>query len=169
MKDFYELFIKELKDIYNAERQIVHALPEMAKRAHAANLKHALHGHLQESKKQVERLKKIAKEINEDLKGPENEVIKSLIREGQKIMKTHYDPVVKDAALINLIQHIKHYEIASYGSLKAFAKQLKLPHVHKLFYESSKEEGHANKSLTAIAEGHFFKVGINDKACKKCA
>jgi ferritin-like metal-binding protein YciE len=168
MKDFYSLFIKELKDIYDAEKQIMKALPEMIKSAHSSNLKEAFQQHLKETKEQVKRLESISQELNEDLAGGRNDVVKSLIMEGRK-SKAFTDPIVKDVALINAAQHIEHYEIASYGTLKAFAKHLKLTDVYNLLDDSSKEEGHANKTLNSIAEGSIFQKGVNDKACAKVA
>src|ERR1700730_1849749 len=120
MKDFYTLFVKELKDIYDAEKQIVKMLPELAKASHASNLKEAFHRHLKETKEQIKRLEEISSELNESLSGARNEVVKGLLKEAHKIVKSNFDPVVKDAALINAAQHIEHYEIASYGTLKAF-------------------------------------------------
>jgi ferritin-like metal-binding protein YciE len=169
MKDFYSLFIKELKNIYDAEKQILKALPEMAKSAHCSHLKEAFHQHLKETKLQITRLEDISQELNEDLSGTENEAVKSLLKEGQKIIKSKFDAVSKDAALINAAQHIEHYEIASYGTLKAFAKHLKFTEVFNLLDDTSKEEGIMNKTLTSIAEGSIFQKGVNDKACEKCA
>lgn len=169
MKDFYSLFVKELKDIYNAEKQILKALPDMAKSAHAQSLKEAFHQHHKETKEQIKRLEAIANEINEDLDGAENEIVKSMLKEGHKLIKGHFDPIVRDAALINAAQHVEHYEIASYGALKAFAKHLKLTDVFNLLDDASREEGSMNKTLTSIAEGSVFQKGINDKACEKVA
>jgi ferritin-like metal-binding protein YciE len=169
MKDFYSLFVKELKDIYDAEKQIVKALPEMAKAAHTPSLKDAFHQHLKETKEQVKRLEVIAKELDEDLDGAQNEIVKSMLKEGNKLIKGHYDSIVKDAALLNAAQHVEHYEIASYGALKAFAKHLKLTDVFNLLDDTSREEGGMNKTLTSIAEGSVFQKGVNDKACEKCA
>lgn len=169
MKDFYTLFVKELKDIYDAEKQIVKILPELAKASHSSNLKEAFHRHLKETKEQIKRLEEISNELNETLTGSRNEVVKGLLKEAHKIVKSNFDPAVKDAALINAAQHIEHYEIASYGTLKAFAKDLKMTQVYNLLDDTAKEEGSANKTLTSIAEGNIFQKGVNDKACEKCA
>lgn len=169
MKDFYSLFVKELQDIYDGEKQILKALPEMAKLAHSSSLKEAFQHHLKETKEQIKRLEEISKEINEKLTGGHNEVIKSLLKEGHKIGTSSFDVIAKDAALINAAQHVEHYEIASYGTLKAFAKHLKLTEVYNLLDDTSKEEGSMNKTLTSIAEGSIFQKGVNDKAVEKCA
>jgi ferritin-like metal-binding protein YciE len=167
MKDFYSLFVKELKDIYDAEKQIVKALPEMVKSAHSPILKEAFQHHLKESKEHIKRLEEISNELNEKLTGTHNEVIKSLIKETHHLLKGDFDPAVKDAALINAAQHVEHYEIASYGALKAFAKELKLTEVYNLLDDTSKEEGSMNKTLTSVAEGNLFQKGVNDKALEK--
>lgn len=169
MKDFYALFIKELRDIYDAEKQIAQVMPHIVKAVHAPNLKEALQSHLKDSKEQIKRLETIGTELNEDLSGCKNEVVKTLLNEAHKLIKANYDPIVKDAAIINIVQHIEHYEIASYGTLKAFAKHLKLTDIFNLLDDSSSEEGGANKTLTHIAEGNLFQKGINDKASEKCA
>lgn len=169
MKDFYSLFIEDLKNIYDAEKQNVKALSEMIKAAHSPHLKELFQKHLKETKEQIKRLETIGKEIGENLKGAKNETVKNLLKEKQKIMKADFAPLVKDAALINAAQHVEHYEIASYGTLKAFAKHLRLSGVYNLLDDSAKEEGNMNKALTSIAEGNVFQKGVNDKACEKCA
>jgi len=169
MKDFYSLFIKELQDIYAAEKQILKALPEMAKAAHSQSLKDAFHQHLKETKEQIKRLETVSRELNEEIDGTQNEIVKSMLAEGHKLIKAHFEPMVRDAALVNAAQHVEHYEIASYGILKAFAKHLKLTDVYNLLDDSSREEGSMNKTLTSIAEGSVFQKGVNDKACEKCA
>jgi ferritin-like metal-binding protein YciE len=169
MKSFYTLFVKELKEIYDAEKQIVKALPELAKAANSSHLKEALHQHLKETKEHVRRLEEISNIIGEDLTGVSNEGMKALLKEGSKIAKSQLDPLLRDAALIDAAQHVEHFEIASYGTLKAFAKHLKMTDVFNLLDDTSQEEGNANKTLTSIAEGSVFQKGVNDKACEKCA
>src|SRR5689334_23816357 len=140
MKDFYTLFVKELKDIYDAEKQIAKVLPELAKASHSSSLKEAFHRHLKETKEQIKRLEEISSELNETLTGTRNEVVKGLLKEAQKVTKSSFDPAVRDAALINAAQRIEHYEIASYGTLKSFAKDLKMTQVYNLLDDTAKEE-----------------------------
>ena len=132
-------------------------------------LKEALQKHLIETKQHVERLDEISLILNEDLSGHSNAVIKELLKRGQKFAKARLSGSIKDAAIINAAQHVEHYEIASYGSLKAFAKHLKMTDVFNLLDDNSKVEGNANKMLTSIAEGNLFQKGVNNKACEKCA
>lgn len=168
-KDFYDLFVNELKDAFSAESQITEALPGVIQKATSKKLKEALQDHLKETKQQLQRLEKIGSAINEELTGHTCQPIKSILAEGEKTLSKDLTPDIRDAAIINSCQRIEHYEIAMYGILKAFAKHLKLEKVEKLLCESAKEEGHADKKLTEIAEGTFFSKGVNDKACKKAA
>src|ERR1700722_14143871 len=100
MKDFYSLFIKELKSIYAAEKQIVKALPDMIKAAHSSDLKEAFQNHLKDTKLQVKRLQDIGLDLNEDFEGPDNEIIKTYIKEARKIIKSKVGPILKDAVFI---------------------------------------------------------------------
>ena len=169
MKNFYTLFHKELNDIYEAENQIVKYLPNAIRVASSKELKEILTAGLQESKIQVERLENIAQDLDEKLKKSENPLIKALISELNHILDADYDEMAKDSAIIVGIQRIKHYEITCYGTLKCYAKHLKLDKAEKLFEMSAKEEGAMNKHLTEVAEGTIFHAGINDKACRRCA
>lgn len=167
MKDFYDLFIIELKGIYSGEKQIVNALPKMIKAATSTKLKHALQDHLNETKEQVKRLEEISKELNQDLSGFECSIMKSLLESGDKLAHTQFDNATKDSAIISSAQQVEHYEIAVYGTLKAYAKHLKLDHIVELLATTAKEEGHANKVLNEIAEGTLLNSGLSDKAVKR--
>ena len=168
MKGFYELFIIGLKEAYSCENQLVKAIPKMIKHATSSKLKEALQHHLKETKQQVKRLEQIAEELNESLSGPKNAVVFNLIKEGSRVAKYHFDPLVKDSALIGCAQQIEHYEIATYGFLKSCAKHLHLKQIESWLDESSHEEGGANKRLTEIAEGNLFREGINTQAYERC-
>jgi ferritin-like metal-binding protein YciE len=169
MKNFYELFVKELKEIYSAEHQIIEAMPKIIKAATSIKLKDSLQHHLKETRHQVKRLEQVAKELNENISGRHNEAMKGLIKESLMVAKTNFDHMVKDAALISSVQKIEHYEIATYGVLKAFARHLKFKNIEDLLDETAKEEGHANKKLTEIAEGTLLSSGVNKEACKRLA
>ena len=166
MKDFHNLFTRELSNIYNAESHLVKTLPGVINAAHSSELKQTLTRQLEEAKKQVERLEEIAESLDEPLTKGENPIAKALVNEVTHVGNTDYDNMTKDAAIILAIQHVKHYEISCYGTLKAFAKHLKFHQAEKLFDASVKEEGSANNQLTEIAEG---KLAINDKASRLCA
>jgi ferritin-like metal-binding protein YciE len=169
MKDFYALFAEELCKMYNCGRHVIKALPYMIEAASSARLKKVLKYHLKEAVLQSERLKEIASEFDEKLTICDNTPIKHVLTECKKALKNCHDWATKDAAIIIYMQKIQHYEIASYGSLKAFAKHFKLDHVHELLEESSLEEGNLDKKLIDLAEGTVFDVGINAKARRRCA
>jgi ferritin-like metal-binding protein YciE len=164
MQNFYDFFVKELKDIYNSELQILKSLPEMEKAAKSVKLKEALHHHLEETKEQVRRLEKIGKILKKDLKGEVCKAMQGLTQEGKDLLKTPFEEDTKDAALISACQRIEHYEIAVYGCLKAYAKHLEIEEVEDLLKQTLAEEASADKKLTTLAEGGFFQSGINAKA-----
>jgi len=170
MKDFRQLFEKELQDVYNMERQVVKALPNIIHGVADGDLKETVSKHFDESKEQITRLETVAASLEINLVEKECEPIQALVKEASKILHASYAREVKDAALISILQRVEHYEIAAYGTLRAFACHLKFDQAEKLFNESIKEEGHADKALTRIAEGTLLSNGINQKACKrKCA
>lgn len=169
MKDTHDLFINELKTIYSAEKQIVKALPKIIEGATSPKLREAFQHHLAETKEQVRRLETIAKELKIKYGRTSNPVMKALLKDTDKVLKANYLDTVKDAALINCAQHIEHYEIASYGLLKTFAKHFHYANILDLLEATSKEEGHANKVLTEIAEGSFFSTGVNAEAIRRHA
>lgn len=167
MKDFYDLFVEELKKMYSAEKEIVKALPKMIKAAKSNEFKKALANHLEETKHQVKRLELVGKEIGEKLSGGNSTVIKALLKEGEKYIKGKYEPLVRDAALINCCQQVEHFEIACYGALKEHARDFKLFKVERLLQDTSIEEGNADKKLTELAKGSLSSEGINKMACKR--
>ena len=169
MKDLRELFINELKLMYDAEMQIVNALPSVIEAVSSKKLKNIFRDHLEETKMHVERLEMIFKELGQDKLHVTSEVMKSLLKEADKVIQSDYEVSVKDAALINCAQHVEHFEIASYGILKSLAKKFEYDNIHNLLEETSKEEGNVNNKLTKAAEGTFFSRGINTKAFKHAA
>lgn len=167
MKNFYQFFIDELKDIYDAENQIVPALREMIEAVSCSKLKEAFESHLKETHNQIERLNKIAKHLKTDISGTKCDAMHGLLKEGHKVLKSTFEPHVKDAAIIGIAQRVEHYEIAVYGSLRTYAEHLKLDEAVALLNETLKEEGNANKRLTKIAEGSLFFDGVNKIACNE--
>jgi ferritin-like metal-binding protein YciE len=168
MQNFYDFFVKELKDIYNSELQLLRALPEMANAAKSVKLKEAFLNHLDETREQIQRLERIGEIMHQDLRGEVCKAMQGLIQEGQEILKTPFEEDTKDAALISAGQRIEHYEIAVYGCLKVYAKHLELEEVKDLLQDTLREEEAADKKLSTLAEGGLFRSGINTKACKHC-
>lgn len=170
MKDFYDLFVNELKEIYAAECQIVKSLPEVFQAAKSQKLKEAIAYHLKEAEAQVKRLEQIFGELKDSYGKTSCRPMEGLLNEWKYVVKAHYDNDVQDAAIISFLQKVEHYEIAVYGTLQTFAKHLNLTTLAATLKESAKEEGGFDKRLTEIAEGSLFSNGVNKKACKKrCA
>lgn len=167
MKDFQHLFCEELKEIYCVETELHHLMPEMVKGARNPKLKELLETIGKEIPKQIERLEEIGRMVGVDFAIAESEAMKGLVRECKKTLNMNYLDQVLDAALISMLQKIKHYEIALYGVLKAFARHLKMKELEALLSESSKEEKQADKLLTDLAQGSLFGGGINSEACRR--
>ncbi len=169
MKDLHDLFINELEIMYDGEQQIVKALPKVIKAVSFDALKKALQDHLKETEDQVARLEEIFQELGKTPTKKHSEAMETLLKQADRVIEADYDQIVKDAALINCAQHVEHFEIASYGTLKALAKLFKYDAILNLLDETSKEEGNANKKLNEIAQGTILKEGINTKAKNKAA
>lgn len=154
VKTLDDLFIDMLKDLYSAEKQLVKALPKMAKKAVSSDLQRAFRDHLEQTEGHVERLERIATEMdNGSLRGKACKAMEGLVEEGAEIMK-EADEAVLDAGLIAAAQKVEHYEIASYGTARAWAKQLGYENAARLLNETLEEESEANEKLTRIAESH---------------
>jgi len=152
MDSLKDLYIDELKDLYNAENQLVKALPKMAKKASAPELKSAFTEHLAVTKTHVERLEKIFKGLGEKPTGKTCKAMKGLVEEGKEVIEEDGDPSVLDAALIGAAQRVEHYEIAGYGVVRTFANQLGETKAADMLQRTLNEEGETDKKLTALAE-----------------
>lgn len=128
------------------------------------SLKKAFLNHAEETNKHTSRLKKIAAELNIRLGDTVCTVCKDMIQEGKHLINQHYPPLVQDAALIGVAQQLEHFEMAIYGVLKAYARHLGHHDIIDILQQTSKEEGRADKTLTAVAEGM---AGVNAKAADK--
>ncbi len=152
MKTLEDFFMDELKDVYSAEKQITKALPKMAKTASAEELRSAFENHLKETEGQIDRLDKIGKILGKNLAGKKCKAMEGLMEEGKELMEEEAEPEVMDAALIAAAQKVEHYEMATYGCLKTYARLLGYDEVGDLLQETLDEEGNADKVLTEIAE-----------------
>jgi ferritin-like metal-binding protein YciE len=148
MSQLRETFVDELKDLYDAEKQITKALPKMAKAAEHQDLKDAFESHLEETKKQIERLEEVFEQFDETAKGKHCKGMEGLLAEGEELIKEDEG----DAALICAAQKVEHYEIAAYGSLASWARLLGEEEASSLLEESLQEEKQADEKLTEIAE-----------------
>ena len=147
-----ELLVDELKDLYNAENQIIKALPRMAKAASSPELKRAFERHLEETKRQVERLDQIGEALDVRMTGKKCKGMEGLIEEGKEIMSEDLEDNALDAGLIGAAQKVEHYEIAAYGTARAHANMLGLNKIAKLLQQTLDEEGATDKKLTQLAE-----------------
>ena len=154
-----DLFLNELKDVLNAEKQLVQALPRMAKAAQSPQLKQAFTKHLGETEGHVRRLERIFKSLGETARGKKCKGMEGLIEEGKEILEEEGAPEVIDAALISAAQRVEHYEIAAYGCLRSYAQLLGNREADRLLQQTLAEEEAADKTLTALSEG-----GINQAA-----
>ena len=147
-----DLFLDTLKDIYFAEKQIVKALPKMAKAAQDDKLRMGFEKHLKETEGHVQRLEQVFEIIGETARGKTCEAIQGILEEGKEIMETFADSPALDAGLISSAQAVEHYEITRYGTLKTWAKQLGRNDVVKLLDATLQEEHATNDKLTDLAE-----------------
>ena len=148
-----ELFEHELKDLYDAEIRLTDALPKLADKAFSPALKRAFENHLHETEKHVERLESIFENLGIDAVREKCEAMTGLIKEGGQVLDAEGDPNVLDAALIAAAQRAEHYEIAAYGTARAFARQLNNEYAAELLEQTLDEEKAADQKLTMIAEG----------------
>lgn len=153
VENLQELLIDELKDLYSAEKQIVRALPKLAKAATNGELNQALLNHLEETKGQVERLENIAEIVGKKLAGKTCVGMQGILEEGSEVLEDTDKGSIRDAALIAASQRVEHYEMAGYGAARDFAKLLGLSDVASLLEETLEEEKNADKKLTSIASG----------------
>lgn len=151
MESLQELYLEQLKDIYDAENQLLKALPKMAKQATNEELKAAFEQHLEQTQEQVSRLDQVFEELGEKPKGHKCKAMQGLIEEGKELMEQDADEDVMDAGLICAAQKIEHYEIATYGCLRTYAEVLGFDDQAELLQETLDEEKDTDESLTELA------------------
>ena len=147
-----KLYINELRDLYNAENQLLKALPKMAKAASSDELVEAFEKHLDQTETHVERLEEVFEELGQTPKGKTCHGMKGLIEEGSEILEEDGEESVLDAGIIVAAQKVEHYEMASYGSLRTFAELLGEKNAAKLLQTTLDEESEANELLNKLAE-----------------
>ncbi len=147
-----DLYVDELRDLYNAETQLVKALPKMAKAATNDQLREAFEEHLRQTTEHVSRLEQIFEQLGEKTSGKKCLGMEGLVKEGSETMKENYSEAVKDAAIIGAAQRVEHYEMAGYGTVKAFAELLGENDHVSLLEQTLEEERQADEKLTQLAE-----------------
>jgi len=155
----HDAFVEELRDTYDAEKQLIKALPKMAKAATSAELRSAFETHLEETRGHVERLEQVFESLEEKVRGKHCEGIAGIIEEGKSIMEEEFDDPTMDACLIAAGQRAEHYEMAAYGTLVAWARAMGHTEAADLLQETLDEEKATDEKLTTLAEG-----GINQEA-----
>ena len=151
LDNLQQLFLKELRDIYDAEDQITDALPKLIDAAHHPELKHALQEHLTITKHQISRLDQIVQMLGEKPSGETCKGMKGLLKEGGDIVSAGGDPSAVDAGIISAAQRVEHYEIAAYGTVRTYAKLLNQSQMANLLQQTLNEEADADNKLTQIA------------------
>ena len=147
-----KLYVEELKDLYSAEKQILQALPKMAKKASNPKLQQAFQEHLEVTRMQVERLDRIFELLGKSPRGKKCKGMEGLLEEGKEMMQEDMEDDVMDAALIAAAQRVEHYEIAGYGTVRTYANLLGEKEHVKLLQQTLDEEGNTDKKLTQLAE-----------------
>lgn len=147
-----QLFLEQVRDLYDGEQQITKALPKLIDKAKSSALKAALQEHLQVTRDQIARLETIFSELGEKASGETCKGMKGVIDEGDDLVSRSNDPSLADACIITAAQRVEHYEIAGYGTVKTYARQLGRTNFAQLLEQTLQEEKEADKKLTQLAE-----------------
>jgi ferritin-like metal-binding protein YciE len=147
-----ELYVDELRDLYNAETQLVRALPKMAKASSNAELRQGFEEHLRQTSEQVSRLEQIFDMLGEKPTGKKCLGMEGLVKEGAETMQEEYEDAVMDAAIIGAAQRVEHYEIAGYGTVRAFAELMGENEHVSLIEQTLREEKETDNKLSQLAE-----------------
>jgi len=158
-----DLFVHEVKDLFDAERQIVKALPKMIKAVESEELQTALEEHLAVTEQQVERLEEVFRLLEKPARGKKCAGMEGLLKEGSSLLEEDAAAAVLDAAVIGAAQKVEHYEICAYGTLIAFAKELGHDEIAELLEQSLDEEQEADETLSEIAESVNKEAATNEE------
>ena len=158
-----ELYIDELRDLYNAETQLVKTLPKMAKASSSDELREAFENHLRETSEHVSRLEQIFEQLEEKPSGKKCRGMEGLVKEGAETMEEEYGDNVMDAAIIGAAQRVEHYEMAGYGTVRAMAELLGREQDVSLLEQTLVEEKKADAKLTELSRDINPKAAENDK------
>jgi len=159
LNSLHDLYVSELKDLYDAENRIIKALPKMVEAANSPDLRAAFEKHLQQTRRHAERLEQILRSLDQSPKGKKCKGMEGIIDEGEDLMEEDAPESVADAALIAAAQRVEHYEIAAYGTVRTYARRLGFEDQAELLNQTLQEEGETDKKLTSLAE-----TSINEEA-----
>lgn len=147
-----DLYVEQLRDLYNAEQQLTEALPQMVEAASHSELRQAFESHLEETREHVQRIESIFNDLGESPSGEKCEAMEGLIEEGEELLQKDADDDVLDAGLIAAAQKVEHYEISGYGTVATYAELLDRDNDHKILTRTLSEEKEADKKLNRIAK-----------------
>src|SRR5687767_9979337 len=164
LETLHDLFIHELRDLFDAENQLVKALPLLAKAAKSEELRESFELHTRETKEQVRRLETLFQALGASPEGKKCKAMKGLVAEAKECIEEDADPDVLDASLIVAAQKVEHYEIAGYGSARTFAKVLKYDDAARTLEQTLKEEFVTDEKLTQLAQNVNPKAKAADEA-----
>jgi ferritin-like metal-binding protein YciE len=168
METLQALFEASVRDVFYAEKEILKALPKMAKKATSPDLAAAFEKHFEETEHQVARLEKVFKILGKAARGKKCPAIDGIIEEGEEIIKEAKDDTVRDAGMLAAAQSVEHYEISRYGTLKAWANKLGMDDVSALLDETLQEEKATDAKLTDLAESEI-NIEANEEPSKRGA
>jgi len=152
LRTLEDLFVQELKDLYSAEKQILKALPKMAKAASSEKLREGFEEHREQTEGHVERLEKIFESLGKPSRGVKCAAMEGILEEGKELLEEDADESVMDAALIAAAQRVEHYEIAAYGTVRTLARMLGHSEAEELLQQTLDEEKQTDEKLTELAE-----------------
>jgi len=163
MESLQDLYVHELEDLYNAEKQILQALPKLAQKSEHSELREAFEEHRRMTEEQVRRLETIFDDLGQRPRGRKCRGMEGIIDEGEELIREDATPDVRDAALIGTAQRVEHYEIAAYGTVRTYADQLGFKEHANLLQQTLDEEGETDKKLTQIAESRINRSAIENR------
>jgi len=153
LESLNDLFVEQLRDLYDAENQLIKALPKMAEGAHSDELRQGFEEHLEQTKEHAQRIETIFEQLGQKAKAKKCKGMEGLIKEGSEALEEDMSEDVKDAAIIAAAQRVEHYEIAAYGTVRTFANLLGETEAATLLEQTLEEEKETDEKLTQLAEG----------------
>lgn len=153
LESLNDLFVEQLRDLYDAENQLIKALPKMAEGANSDELRQGFEEHLEQTKVHAQRLEQVFEQLGEKAKTKKCKAMEGLIKEGSETLEEEMNEDVKDAAIIAAAQRVEHYEIAGYGTARTFASLLGEDESASLLEQTLEEEKETDVKLTELAEG----------------
>jgi ferritin-like metal-binding protein YciE len=168
IESLQDLYIEQLRDLYNAEQQLIKALPKMAKAASSEELKAAFEDHFGKTRQHAQRIETIFERMGTKAQGKKCKAMEGLVEEGSEVLEENIkSDIIKDAALIAAAQRVEHYEIAGYGCVRAYATRLGDNDAANLLAQTLEEEKEADKALNDIAEELNLDVPLGDNRSEK--